>query len=149
MAQEPIPIDLQDLCIALESHFDDSAWYLDRQTGDLILLSEDVDDDDLPAPREDIEEDESGRFLLVEPQDSREGYRDMDSFIASIADPHLRGLLEVAISGKGAFRRFKDVLARAPGERERWFAYSGERQRERAREWLASEGIAFVERAAR
>jgi len=130
-------------------HFDESAWYLDRKTGDLILLSEGVEDDDLPAPREDIEEDETGRYLLVEPEDSRDGYRDMQTFIASVADSQLRELLEVAISGKGAFRRFKDVLARAPGERERWFAFSGERQRERARVWLASEGIALVERAAR
>jgi hypothetical protein len=44
-------------------------------------------------------------------QGSREGYRD--------------------ISGRGAFRRFKDVLARWPDELERWYRVSNERERGR------------------
>ena len=48
--------------------------------------------------------------------------------------------LEVAIAGRGAFRRFKDVLARWPGELERWHLFSNERGRGRARAWLAREG---------
>jgi hypothetical protein len=32
-------------------------------------------------------------------------------------------LLDVAIQGKGAFRRFEDVLADHRDERERWFAF--------------------------
>ena len=48
--------------------------------------------------------------------------------------------LEIAISGRGAFRRFKDVLARWPGELDRWYAFSAERQRGRARAWLADAG---------
>ena len=39
-----------------------------------------------------------------------------------------------------AFRRFKDVLARWPGELDRYFAFSDERHRGRARAWLAEEG---------
>jgi hypothetical protein len=38
------------------------------------------------------------------------------------------------------FRRFKDELARWPGELERWHAFSEERQRGRARSWLAAAG---------
>ena len=48
--------------------------------------------------------------------------------------------LEIAISGRGAFRRFKDVLARWPGELDRWYAFSAERQRGRARALLADAG---------
>jgi len=40
----------------------------------------------------------------------------------------------------GAFRRFKDVLGRWPEELERWFAYSEERQRGRARTWRTDAG---------
>ena len=39
-----------------------------------------------------------------------------------------------------AFRRFKDVLARWPGELDRWYASSAERQRGRARALLADAG---------
>jgi len=43
----------------------------------------------------------------------------MQAFIATVEDDHLAELLEVAINGKGAFRRFKDVLLKLPqGKRE-------------------------------
>ena len=45
-----------------------------------------------------------------------------------------------AISGRGAFRRFKDVLFDRPGLLTRWYAFSNDRQRGRARSWLAAEG---------
>ena len=47
----------------------------------------------------------------------------MVQFTRTIDDPRLRELLEVALDGRGAFRRFKDMLARWPKERERWFAF--------------------------
>jgi len=43
-----------------------------------------------------------------------------------VADPPLRERLLIAIDGKGAFRRFKDVLLAFPAERERWFVYRSE-----------------------
>ena len=68
-----------------------------------------------------------------------EGYRDMELFIASVEDPGRAERLAVAIKGRGAFRRFKDVAC-WPGELERWHALSEERQRGRARSWLAAAG---------
>jgi len=65
----------------------------------------------------------------------------MEAFIETVASPHLQELLEVAINGRGAFGRFKDVLVRYPDERERWFAFKDARMRERVREWLMDEGI--------
>ena len=38
------------------------------------------------------------------------------------------------------FRRFKDVLGSWPGELDRWYEFSAERQRGRARAWLADAG---------
>ncbi|MEA2501288.1 MAG: hypothetical protein QOD01_1399, partial [Actinomycetota bacterium] len=48
--------------------------------------------------------------------------------------------LWIAIQGRGAFRRFKDVLNRWPDEVDRWYAFSEDRQRGRARSWLATMG---------
>ena len=50
----------------------------------------------------------------------------MERFVSSVADPPLRERLLIAIDGKGAFRRFKDVLLAFPAERERWFVYRSE-----------------------
>ena len=43
-----------------------------------------------------------------------------------VEDPDLQGKLSQAIDGKGAFRRFKDVLMAYALERERWFAFRSE-----------------------
>ena len=64
----------------------------------------------------------------------------MELFIASVEDPDRAERLAIAIPGRGAFRRFKDELARWPGELERWHAFSEERPRGRARSWLAAAG---------
>jgi len=84
--------------------------------------------------------DDPERWLAVHGEGSREGYRDMELFIASVEDPGRAERLAIAIRGRGAFRRFKDELARWPGELERWHAFSEERQRGRARSWLAAAG---------
>ncbi len=103
-----------------------------------------------PAPAVDYareigqeDEDESGdpdKWLWVHCESSREGYRDMELFIGTVGDPGRADRQEIAISGRGAFRRFKDVLARWPGELDRWYAFSAERQHGRARAWLADAG---------
>ena len=81
------------------------------------------------------------RFLRVPEADSREGYGEMQAFIETVSSPRLQERLWAAIRGRGAFRRFKDVLASAPAERERWFAFKDARLRQRVLAWLADEGI--------
>jgi hypothetical protein len=96
--------------------------------------------DDAFIDDEEDDEDED-RWLYVEATGSRDGYRDMEIFIATVSDPDIVDRLEIAINGKGAFRRFKDVLSRWPEEFQRYYQVSSERQRGRARAWLASEGF--------
>ncbi len=47
----------------------------------------------------------------------------------------------------GPFRRFRDVLSRWPDELTRWYGYSDERQRGRARFWLVEQGYQPTARA--
>ena len=65
----------------------------------------------------------------------------MEAFIETVPRQHLQELLQVAIQGKGAFRRFKDVLGAYPQERERWFQFHDERLRQRVLDWLEREDI--------
>jgi Uncharacterised protein family (UPF0158) len=135
-----LQFDLEELRWAFEDKSGESSWVLDTETGRLLRLCEE-EEDELPLAIEEIEEDSTGRFLAIEPEDSREGYRDMEEFIGTVADSRLRELLQVAIAGEGAFRRFKDVLTRAPEERERWFQFQQERVFGRIRDWLAANDI--------
>jgi predicted nucleotidyltransferase len=60
---------------------------------------------------------------------------------AHVRDPRARDLLERAIAGRGAFRRFKDTLLNFPDLRQVWFAFHDARMERRAIEWLASHGL--------
>ena len=55
------------------------------------------------------------RWLWVHCEGPRPGYRDMEWFISDIDDPEIADRLEIAISGRGAFRRFKDTAVSVDG----------------------------------
>jgi hypothetical protein len=81
------------------------------------------------------------RFIAIPAEGSHEGYRDMEAFIATVRNRRLQERLERAISGRGAFRYFKDVLLDYPAERERWFQFKRERLQHRILDWLEAHGI--------
>lgn len=147
-----LEIDWPELQSAFDSSFGEASCYLDRESGTVVTVTEDIraaadDEDDAegfdPQLVEAVRAIDGGseRYLPIPGQDGREGYRDMEESIATVRGRRLAELLEVAIAGRGAFRRFKRVLAGSPGERERWFAWHDSRQHERILAWLASEGI--------
>jgi hypothetical protein len=133
--KKTLKIDLDELCEAMENTSYENEYYLDLETGEILFLSEYMDDEETENLRERIDE-ESDRYELIPKAESHEGYEDMRDFIVTVEDEHLAELLEVAINGKGVFRRFKDVLLSYPEERERWFRFKDDRMEERALEWL-------------
>lgn len=84
--------------------------------------------------------DDPDAWLSVQPQGSRDAYRHMQRFTATVADWRLAGRLEGALEGSGVFRRFRDVLADRADEEGRWRVYAAERVRGRGRAWLAGDG---------
>lgn len=80
-------------------------------------------------------------IVRVPQADTRDAYNLMVEFTATVRDLHLRELLEVALDGRGAFRRFKDVLLRYPDERERWFEFRDSALRREIDAWLESVGL--------
>jgi hypothetical protein len=128
-------IDLDELYSALEDGSYEQDYYLDLETGEILFISEYMDDEETEKMKDQIE-DNFDRYELIPKAESHEGYKDMEDFVATVKDEHLAELLVVAINGKGAFRRFKDVLLNYLEERERWFKFKDERIEERALEWL-------------
>ena len=64
----------------------------------------------------------------------------MVAFLDTITDDAFADRLDRSLRGRGAFRRFKDQLADVPGELARFFRFTEDRQRGRARAWLAGHG---------
>lgn len=136
-----VRVDFEELRFTMEDASYEHQYFLDTETGEVILDSEDDDDEESTQRLEAIGEAEPGRYLQVPRAESSDGYEDMQEFIDTVSDKPLQQLLEVAIHGKAALSRFKDVLARYPAEQQRWFAFQMERLDTRVREWLADEGV--------
>jgi hypothetical protein len=65
----------------------------------------------------------------------------MDYFIATLDDARLQDRLWRAIRGRGAFRRFKDLIARHPDVQEQWYAYQDAQVQKRLLRWLNAHDI--------
>ena len=135
-------IDLDELCSAMEDSSDEHNYYLDLETGKLLLISDYIDDDESKKLKDKFDEN-FDRYEQLPKAISFEVYEDMEDFIDTVSEDNLAELLRVAINGKGAFRRFKDVLEGYPEERERWFQFKNDKLKERALEWLENIGVSL------
>jgi hypothetical protein len=134
----PLAVDLEELSMILEGDPVEGGGRIDLRTGQVwpqatIEYAEDLEEMD-------EDEDDPGRWLWVLCEGSHMGYLDMVRFIEDLTDADVADGLARAISGRAPFRRFKDVLFDRPDLMRCWYAFSHDRQRGRARSWLAMEG---------
>jgi len=138
-----VPVDWEALEDAFENNAPEVHSYLHLATGEVLRVVDGVAD-----PQMHVRIASDGNYLRVDPVSSREQYRWMERFIPMVDEPDLRGKLAQAIDGKGAFRRFKDVLMNFATERERWFAFRSERLRTFMEAWLNAHAIQAIARPA-
>jgi hypothetical protein len=141
----PLPVDLEELATVLEGDPTSGGGRIDLRTGAvlpdytfeyLVEAGEEPDDEDQ----------DPDRWLRFWGTGSGAGYGDMEDFIDTRTDPDWADRLSIAIQGRGAFRRFRDVLARSSDEFAEFHAFTDDRQRGRARAWLAAEGYCIASR---
>jgi len=130
-------VDLDELAMILEGEPVQGGGRVDLVTGEVWPQSALEYAEETGEPEED---DDPDRWLWVDCEGSRRSYQDMLGFIERIDDANLADRLARAISGRGAFRQFKDTLFDRPELMTQRHAFSGDRQRGRARRWLAPEG---------
>ncbi len=133
-----IELDWDAFEVAVERNSPDSDSYLDLTTGRVVSIT--TGDPEAALSRQTVSEN-IRNFLRIEPASSREQYRWMEKFVGSVAEEPLRERLIISIDGKGAFRRFKDVLLAYPAERERWFTYRAELLHWHIQQWLEQHEI--------
>jgi hypothetical protein len=136
-----VPVDWEALEDAFENNAPEVHSYLHLTTGEVLRVVDGVAD-----PQMHVRIASDGNYLRIDPVSSREQYRWMERFIPMAEGPELREKLGHAIDGKGAFRRFKDVLMTFASERERWFTFRSERLRTFMEAWLAAHAIKAVPR---
>ena len=140
-----LPINIDALIDALENNFEYATCYLNIETGEVVeFFGLDENGDELDADEADPYWVDN-RYLLIPALESSESYRFMEKFITTVKDLSLQKMLAVAIDGRGAFRRFKDVLLHCPEERERWFEFELEMIKQKALDWLKSQNTKIPE----
>jgi hypothetical protein len=133
-----VELDWDALEIAVERNSPDTDSYLDLTTGRVLTIT--TGDPEAAINRQNVSEN-IRNFVRIDPASSREQYRWMERFVGSVVDEPLRERLIISIDGKGAFRRFKDVLLAYPAERERWFSYRADLLHWHIQQWLEQHEI--------
>jgi Uncharacterised protein family (UPF0158) len=131
-----VPVDWESLEDAFENNAPEVHSYLHLTTGEVLRVVDGVAD-----PQMHVRIASDGNYLRIDPVSSREQYRWMERFIPMVEEDDLRGKLTQAIDGKGAFRRFKDVLMSYGADREKWFTFRSERLKTFMEAWLSAHAI--------
>jgi hypothetical protein len=158
MALRRLHIDFEALAGAMgQQGRDEYDYYLDTTTGRVMRISTEAwsaleegraiagslqgwQQEELREAR-DVFGDTQGRYVPIPERPSWEVEDLMADFADSVTDAELRKRLTAALDGRDALRRFRDILAHYPAERERWLALRQESDQEYATQWLADEGI--------
>lgn len=132
---DEVPIDLGELGVELDG--DGDAYVVDLKRGEVLhigVLNGEETGVVEPAFDEGSEAYDPGRWLVFWPQSGQE-LQDMADF----ADLTGNERLSRALDGRGAVWRFFEAVKGTPDD-QRWLVFREDRQRGRARAWLAERG---------
>jgi yecA family protein len=134
-----LPVHVLDLATALEDHDRESAtYYFDSSSGEIVFLTEEGRGSD---KRWDIISNRVGRFIEIEPMDSRQGHEILERFVATLPPSPLQEKLKRSLAGASSFRRFLDTLVENQAIRKSWFEFHRDAMQNIALEWLADHDI--------
>ena len=151
-----IRVKLDDIIEGLEFQSDESSWFLNKKTGEVILMTDYVmqaaEDDELLDDMEDWERDlvaiageileESGQYIPLPTKFDIDDYSIMEKFCMSLDNQKISDILCDLISGSGAFQRFKNAIYKY-GVEDEWYKYRDNAIKEIAIEWCREHDIEF------
>jgi len=149
-----VVVSLRDLVGEMQMLSDEHRTYLNKATGEFIMISNDNfrmaesdEADELSEWRDEIIQDakkvlSSDDYLEIPSKFDIHEYEIMERFCLSIPDVEASNLLLGKIRGSGAFHRFKDTIYRY-GIEKAWFKFRDDAYREIAISWLESNGLSY------
>jgi len=150
-------VKLEDILEGVEMQFDETNTYLNVKEGVVVQVS----DQDLRRAEEDESFDDLYDWQIEDIKtaiDILENFEDyirlptkfdineydmMEDFCYSLSNDKDRNRLLKAISGRGAFRRFKDEVFDM-GIRDEWFEFRDKCYKKIAIEWCQDHGIEYI-----
>lgn len=125
--------DMDALIAAMTSSLDSIRHYYDRDTGEIVMVSDEFGTGELEGPAE--------RYELVTPLSVSDRFQIMEDFVETLHNDALEDELNQALTEKGAFIKFEDALKRYPTRNKQWERFRSDRVASRAREWLKQHKI--------
>lgn len=128
---------------AIEMADDNYTYFLDLETGDSVFLADELitglDNEGL----EDEIEENLERYLRLPTKFEIHEYHIMEEFIWTLKGERA-DKLDCAIRGRGAFRRFKDLVDRMEISQQ-WYDFQAEYYRKLAIDWCQEHGLEYEE----
>jgi hypothetical protein len=125
--------DVDGLIAAMTSSLDSICHYCDRDSGEIVMLSEEFGTGELEGPAE--------RYLLVTPLSVSERFQIMEDFVETLHNEALEDELNQVLTEKGAFIKFDEAMKRYPTRNQQWESFRSDRVASRARAWLSEHGL--------
>ncbi len=152
-------IKLQTIVDELGIQPDDGKTYLNRQTGEVVYIS----DHEMSAAEEEVEiEDfkdweqenirraieilETDRYVELPSKHDIHEWSIMRNFCNSVSNVRIQQELLTNVHGKGAFRHFEDSVNRH-GIKQQWYRFRDDALRQIAKDWLEENEIAYEDDA--
>lgn len=124
---------LDELGTALTGGDVDSVSYFNLKSGTVEHFMHNLGDQENTRI---AEADANPDLKKITPVTTEVRYSIMSDFISTVEDINIAGRLRSAISGKGAFRRFREAVDEDDAMRRRWLAYRTKRHYHLALDWL-------------
>jgi hypothetical protein len=150
-----LKVKITKIADELQMQFDESSAYLNTADGEVYIVSyEELSAAEENDPIENFPEwqQENIRiaqqiicgenFIELPSQYDIHEYTIMGKFSYSIHDSKISEALQIAIQGKGAFRRFKDACYRS-GIIDQWYSYKTEALKEIAIAWCQENDLEY------
>jgi len=154
--KDVVRVKLNEVVEALGSVTEEHVHYLDKRTGEIILLTSDdlhaAEDDDLISEYPDWQREsilkarevlkDSEAFAQLPDQFDIHEYKMMEDFCLAFEDHQVGQDLLQLIKGSGAFRRFKNAI-HSIGIEKAWYEFKRSELEKIAIEWLEENEIPY------
>ncbi len=152
----PLPVKLQDVIDALQTTADFNSYFLDRRTGEIELITEEVwnaaENNELISTYPEWERNlilkareiqSTDHFIELPSKIDINSYEIMEQFCHEYPNRRISEKLSAVIKGKGAFRRFRDMIDDL-GIQDEWNRFEHQQFEDLAVEWLEANEIPFT-----
>lgn len=156
-----VPVKLSDIIDSISFQTDEASYYLNRETGDVIFVTDQefgaaeeendslkelygLEDEQIAIANDILADDLQQKYIPLPGKFDIHEYGIIEQFCLSIGDKDISDSLCRTIKGRGAFRRFKDAIYQH-GVAGDWYEYRDNAMKSIAMDWCKENAIEYTE----